>query len=725
MPSPSRYYSSTAAKTTLLNSISAISSSLELAAASNLPAQYPFTLILEKDTANEEIIEVTSLVGTAYQITRNIDNSGAKSHAVGALVEHGVSARDFTETRAHEVASSAHNVTGDIVGTGGTQTLTGKTLTSPIIGGTPVITGLSSVGMSTSSATPKNYVDAILGSATAASTSAASAATSASSALTSQTSAATSASSALTSQTSAATSASSALTSQTSAATSASSALTSQTSAALSASSAATSASSALTSANSSAASATTAAASVATIASFATAAATSAASALTSANSAATSESNAFTYASTMATSVTSAGVSASSAATSASSAATSAASSLTSANIAISSAATAVSSAATAVSSAATAVSSAATAVTSAAQAATSATSAATSATSAATSASSSLTSANSSATSAGIATTSAAIAVSSAATATTSAAQAATSATSAAVSAASAATSATSAATSATSAAATYTSYDIRYLGSKASAPLLDNYGNALIVGATYWNSTGGNMFAWSGTAWQAISTTGGLNLAGGTMTGPLNLYANPSNPTEAATKAYVDQVTAAINFHAPVKVASTSNIAANYSNGTSGVGATLTADTLRVWTGLDGVSTGYAIGDRVLIKNQTTQAHNGIYTISNLGSAGVTAWQLTRATDADNNPTGEMANGDIVFCQSGTINIGKTFVNSTSGTITIGSTSIIYSEFTASLPPQSGNGGKFLTTDGTSPSWAAVTDPGPQIMMLMGA
>ena len=138
MPSPSRYYSSTAAKTTLLNSISNVSSSLELAAASNLPSQYPYTLILEKDTANEEIVEVTSLVGTAYQITRNIDNSGAKSHAVGALVEHGVSARDFTESRAHEVASNAHNVTGDIVGTGGAQTLASKTLTTPIINGATI-----------------------------------------------------------------------------------------------------------------------------------------------------------------------------------------------------------------------------------------------------------------------------------------------------------------------------------------------------------------------------------------------------------------------------------------------------------------------------------------------------------------------------------------------------------------------------------------------------------
>jgi hypothetical protein len=422
------------------------------------------------------------------------------------------------------------------------------------------------------------------------------------------------------------------------------------------------------------------------------------------------------------METSVTSAGVSAASAATSASSAATSAASSLTSANIAISSAATAVSSAATAVSSAATAISSAATAVTSAAQAATSATSAATSATYAATSASSAATSATSSANSAGVATTSASIALTSAATAVSSAAQAATSASSAATSAANAAISASSAATSASSAATTYTAYDVRYLGSKPSAPTVDNYGNNLITGATYWNSTGSTMYAWSGSSWQAISTTGGLSLAGGTMTGPLNLYADPTNPTEAATKAYVDQVTTAINFHAPVTAASTANLATTYSNGTSGVGATLTADTNRAFNTLDGASV--VVGNRVLIKNQTDQKQNGIYTLTTNGSGSV-PWVLTRATDNDNNPTGEMANGDIVFVQAGTLNIGKTYVNATPiGAITIGTTNIIWSEFTASLPPQSGNAGKFLTTDGTSPSWVTV-DAAPQIMMLMGA
>ena len=126
MPSPSRYYSATAAKTTLAYAIDASSPSIQLSAAANLPSQYPYTLILEKDTSNEEIVEVTALVGAAYQITRNIDGSGAKAHGVGAIVEHGVSARDFAESRAHEVATGGvHGVSGDFVGTSGTQSITG------------------------------------------------------------------------------------------------------------------------------------------------------------------------------------------------------------------------------------------------------------------------------------------------------------------------------------------------------------------------------------------------------------------------------------------------------------------------------------------------------------------------------------------------------------------------------------------------------------------------
>jgi hypothetical protein len=68
-----------------------------------------------------------------------------------------------------------------------------------------------------------------------------------------------------------------------------------------------------------------------------------------------------------------------------------------------------------------------------------------------------------------------------------------------------------SATAAAASAAAAATTYDNFDDRYLGAKASAPSVDNDGNALITGALYWNSVTNTMFAWTGSAWGSISST----------------------------------------------------------------------------------------------------------------------------------------------------------------------------------------------------------------------
>jgi hypothetical protein len=68
-----------------------------------------------------------------------------------------------------------------------------------------------------------------------------------------------------------------------------------------------------------------------------------------------------------------------------------------------------------------------------------------------------------------------------------------------------------SATAAAASATAAANSYDSFDDRYLGAKSSAPSVDNDGNALIEGALYWNSVSNAMLAWDGTAWASISST----------------------------------------------------------------------------------------------------------------------------------------------------------------------------------------------------------------------
>jgi hypothetical protein len=697
-----RNFSATAIQTTLVNSISSAATgdtttSVAVVSVSGFPSTVPYTLILDPDGSKEEVVTVTAASSTTLTITRGQDSTPAVAHAAGTSVRHGVSGRDFKEEQTHIAArgydadtailSSAgqthvHGLqTGDgsVVGADQSVTLTRKTLTTPVINGATLtgtvtstasivvsgagtITGLSSAGMTTSSATPKSYVDAILGSATAASTSATSAATSATSAATSASSALTSQTAAATSATSAATSASSALTSQTAAATSATSAAASATAAATSATSAATSASSALTSqtaaatsATSAATSATSAAASVSTIATYASDALTSANSAATSAASAAASTSAAAASASAAATSATSASASQTAAATSATSAATSASSALTSQ------------------------------------------TAAATSATSAATSASSALTSQTA------------------------------------------AATSATSAATSATSAATTYTNYDQRYLGAKASAPSVDNQGGALITGATYFNSTSSIMYAWSGSAWQAISTTSSYSaptlgsttinsgatvttIAGLTLSGGL-VAADPTAALGIATKQYVDAVTIGINWHAPVITATTANITGTYSNGTAGVGATLTVTATGVHT-IDDVT--LAVGNRVLIKNQTTQTENGIYTATTLGSVGVSA-VYTRATDQDNSVAGEMANGDVVSCINGTINTGKQFVNSTVGTITIGTTNITYSTYYPGLPLQTGNSGKYLTTDGTNPSWGTIdtTTYADIIMTVMGA
>jgi hypothetical protein len=179
-----------------------------------------------------------------------------------------------------------------------------------------------------------------------------------------------------------------------------------------------------------------------------------------------------------------------------------------------------------------------------------------------------------------------------------------------------------------------------------------------------------------------------------LASPTFTGTVTLPGAPTSDLHAATKLYVDNVTAGLNFHEAVHAASTVNISANYANGTSGVGATLTADTNRAFSTLDGETV--VLGERVLVKNQTDAKQNGIYTLTTVGSVSV-PWVLTRATDADNNPSGEMKTGDFTFVQRGTLNASIGFINnSTANPIVIGTDNISYTEFNAGKGVVAGNG-----------------------------
>jgi hypothetical protein len=179
-----------------------------------------------------------------------------------------------------------------------------------------------------------------------------------------------------------------------------------------------------------------------------------------------------------------------------------------------------------------------------------------------------------------------------------------------------------------------------------------------------------------------------------LASPTFTGSVTLPGAPTSDLHAATKLYVDNVAAGINFHEAVHAASTTNSGVIYNNGTNGVGATLTADTNRAISFLDGETV--VLGQRILIKNQTDAKQNGIYTLTDAGSSS-SPWVMTRATDADNNPSGEMKSGDFVFVQNGAVNGSIGFINnSTANPIVIGTDNITYVEFNAGKGVTAGNG-----------------------------
>jgi hypothetical protein len=189
------------------------------------------------------------------------------------------------------------------------------------------------------------------------------------------------------------------------------------------------------------------------------------------------------------------------------------------------------------------------------------------------------------------------------------------------------------------------------------------------------------------------------------------GDLDLTRDPQTALQAATKQYVDTIAAAgIHYHDPVRVEQEGNLSATYSNGTAGVGATLTNNSTQVALSIDGVT--LTLNDRVLIYEQTNSYENGIYTVTDTGSAS-TNWVLTRATDADSYGASDpdaLGQGDAFFVQEGAAGAGELYVMNTEGAITFGTTAITFTQVASTAVYTAGDG---LTLTGTEFSVGAGT------------
>ena len=174
-------------------------------------------------------------------------------------------------------------------------------------------------------------------------------------------------------------------------------------------------------------------------------------------------------------------------------------------------------------------------------------------------------------------------------------------------------------------------------------------------------------------------------------------------DPVSSSDIVNKSYADSIASGVNFHAACNYATTAALAANtYNNGSSGVGATLTAVAVGTLT-VDGYT--FVVGDvgkRILVKDEVTGANNGVYTLTQAGTA-LLPYILTRATDYDTSGTGtnEIDQGDLMLVLSGTANANTSWVQQTPLPITVGTTALVFLEFAATQTYTAGTGLSLIT------------------------
>ena len=154
----------------------------------------------------------------------------------------------------------------------------------------------------------------------------------------------------------------------------------------------------------------------------------------------------------------------------------------------------------------------------------------------------------------------------------------------------------------------------------------------------------------------------------------------------NSTKVATTAYTDSAVstaiAGVNPAVAVLAASTANVTGTYVQVGGGIGDTFTVTATGTFT-LDGIAIS-TIGQRILLKNQSTAAQNGVYTATVVGTTGISPI-FTRALDYDT--PSDVNNTGSIPVQSGTANATTSWLlNSQVTSIGSAGSSLTYAQFT---------------------------------------
>lgn len=193
----------------------------------------------------------------------------------------------------------------------------------------------------------------------------------------------------------------------------------------------------------------------------------------------------------------------------------------------------------------------------------------------------------------------------------------------------------------------------------------------------AGQVYYDTTLNAFGSYQNGAWNYLLLTD--------VDGTLTANSDSRLATQKAVKAYVDNAIVGLKWKASVRAGTTvaGTLASSFANSSV----------------IDGVT--LVTGDRILIKDQTAGAENGIYVVQSAGAP-------VRASDAN---TATTIKESAVFVEEGTINSDIAYVCTNNGTIVLGTTALVFVSFSSnvtSFASQTETEAKVITNKAVTPA-----------------